>query len=52
MMCEIEDALNDIIITLKQMENDIAVIKEDMYEIKLDMVDINYQINQMLERDE
>lgn len=51
-MSEIEDALNDIIITLKQMENDIAVIKEDMYEIKLDMVDINYQINQMLERDE
>lgn len=51
-MCEIEDVLKDILVTLRQMENDIAVIKEDMYEMQLDMVDINYQINQMLERDE
>ena len=51
-MCDIETTLNDIIKTLRQMENDIAVIKEDMYEMQLDMVDINYQICQMLEGDD
>lgn len=52
MMRDIEATLQDIIITLSQMENDIAVIKADMQEMQLDMVDINYQISQMLERDD
>lgn len=49
-MFDIEETLQGIMTTLRQIENDIAVIREDMQEMQMDMVDVNYQICQMLER--
>ena len=51
-MCNIDQTLQDIIVTLSQMENDIAVIKEDMTDISADIWSINNKLDQMLERDD